>query len=171
MTSWVPLWYSCISPMAVRMATAVGLPSLATAPGLVVRSLCEECDGLVEPELCFPQDIDQVACQGCELALVEARGSCRPMLACARAERRWKGSGRHGPQRWRGGPCATQRVHPLRRTDAGVGWAGKKRKAVGCVRSFTSGWRSGNARCIAARSGWRSGLPRFLRAMCRGIKR
>src|SRR5262245_58753611 len=49
------------------------------APGpwhqeLGVRSLCQECDSLVEPALGCGQVIDHVACQGRQRALVEARG-------------------------------------------------------------------------------------------------
>ena len=40
----------------------------------VIRSMCKECDGFVEPEVCFRQGIDQVACQCGDLELVEARG-------------------------------------------------------------------------------------------------
>jgi hypothetical protein len=39
---------------------------------LVVRSMCKECDGLVEPELLFGQGIDQIACEGFDLELVDA---------------------------------------------------------------------------------------------------
>jgi hypothetical protein len=41
---------------------------------LVVRSMGQEFGSLVEPELCFRQGIDQVACQCGDLGLVAARG-------------------------------------------------------------------------------------------------
>lgn len=45
---------------------------------LVVRSLCKEGNGLVEPELWFGQGIAQVACEGFALALVDARSVLEP---------------------------------------------------------------------------------------------
>ena len=45
---------------------------------LGVRAMGQACTSLVEPELCFPQGIAQVACQGGALERVEAHGGLEP---------------------------------------------------------------------------------------------
>jgi hypothetical protein len=43
-------------------------------------------------------------------------------------------------------PCFQETLAAVAQDEAGVGLACKKRKAVGCVKSLTSGLRSGNAK-------------------------